>query len=183
MLFQMMNVFGQNYKCGHASIEEHPESALYDKKVTQYLNAKALNNISAPEINTIADLDKLIQRCDVVFIDSFAKLQEIDRCFEVDKNLRKKYHGKLFVIIFQQTTDGKMRGGSKSQFDGDIILLTEAFANYQENYVYPIKNRYNATPLDELKFNVFSGKLLKSKANPAPGVTITENPIKLLFTV
>lgn len=160
MLFQLMNAFAQNYKCGHASIEEHPESALYNDKVDKYLNTKAQQNITSPEIENVSDLERLILDNDIIFIDSFAKLQEIENRFEVDKDLRKKYDGKLFVIIFQQTVDGKMRGGSKSQFDGDIILLTQPFPNYQDNYIYPNKNRYNSIPLDELKLNIYTGKLI-----------------------
>lgn len=45
-----------------------------------------------------------------------------------------------------------MRGGSKSQFDGDIILMTEKFTNYQDNYVYP---GYNSTPVNHLKYNIY----------------------------
>ncbi|HEX8269754.1 MAG TPA: zincin-like metallopeptidase domain-containing protein [Flavobacterium sp.] len=179
LLFQLMNDLAQNYKSGHASIEEHPESKVYVDKAVQYLNAKAMNNITAPEINNLQDLDKLIMENEVIFIDSFAKLREIDSRLEVDKDLRKKYHGKLFIVIFQQTGDGKMRGGSKSEFDGDIILLTETFPDYRENYCYPTKHRYSDTPLDQLKFNIFQGKMLE----PAPVATpITAEPIKLSFT-
>jgi type IV secretory pathway ATPase VirB11/archaellum biosynthesis ATPase len=43
--FQLMNALAQNYKVGHASIEEHPESGLYFDKVEQYLNGKSIHNI------------------------------------------------------------------------------------------------------------------------------------------
>ena len=122
--FQLMNDFSQNYKVGHASIEEHPESALYENKIHQYLNEKAQHNISAPEINSIEDIHKLVRENDVIIIDSFSKLQEMQKGCELDKDFRKAYDGKLFIIIYQQTTDGKMRGGAKSQFDGDIIGLS-----------------------------------------------------------
>lgn len=158
--FQFMNALAQNYKVGHASIEEHPDSKLYFDKVDQYLNEKALNNIEAPEIKNVSDLDKLIKNNDVIVIDSYAKMQEIEKGFEVDKDLRKKYDGKLFLVIFQQTTDGKMRGGSKSQFDADIVLFTEKKEDYKNNYVYADKNRYQSKSLDSLHFNIFSGKLL-----------------------
>ncbi|PWA09509.1 zincin-like metallopeptidase domain-containing protein [Flavobacterium laiguense] len=159
MCFQFMNALAQNYKVGHASIEEHPESGVYYDKAEQYLNAKALNNIEAPEIKTIAELESLIKKNDVIVIDSFTKMQEMEKGFEVDKDLRKKYDGKLFIVIFQQTTDGKMRGGSKSQFDVDIVLFTEKKDDYRENYIYADKNRYQNKPLDGLKFNIFSKKL------------------------
>ncbi|MBE7648330.1 ArdC family protein [Tenacibaculum finnmarkense] len=157
--FRFINAFAQKYKVGHASIEEHPESTLYYNKVDEYINDNALNNIHNPEINSISDLDKLVKENDIIVIDSFAKMQEIQKGFEVDKDLRKKYDGKLFIVIFQQTTDGKMRGGSKSQFDADIILFTEKFDNYQDNYIYADKNRYQNKNLTDLKYNIFEGVL------------------------
>ncbi|MFZ3575881.1 ArdC family protein [Tenacibaculum finnmarkense] len=157
--FRFINAFAQKYKVGHASIEEHPESTLYYNKVDEYINDNALNNIHNPEINSISDLDRLVKENDIIVIDSFAKMQEIQKGFEVDKDLRKKYDGKLFIVIFQQTTDGKMRGGSKSQFDADIILFTEKFDNYQDNYIYADKNRYQNKNLTDLKYNIFEGVL------------------------
>ncbi|ATA67261.1 hypothetical protein CGC48_00690 [Capnocytophaga cynodegmi] len=158
--FQFINALGQRYKVGHISIEEHPESFLYDEKIHQYLNRQAQGNTLAFDVRSISELDKIIRENEVIVIDSFQKLRELDRKFEVDKDLRKKYDGKLFLVIYQQTTDGKMKGGSSSQYDGDIILFTEKFPNYQENYVYPDKNRYNPIPADQLKYNIFQQRLL-----------------------
>lgn len=163
MCFQFMNALAQNYKTGHASIEEHPESSLYYDKAEEYLNAKALQNIENPEIRSVEDLEKLIRNNEVIIIDSFSKMQEMHKGFEVDKDLRKKYDGKLFIVIFQQTTDGKMRGGSKSQFDADIVLFTQKEADYRDNYIFADKNRYQNKPLDELKFNIFNKKLVQDK--------------------
>ncbi len=171
MAFQFMNCFAQNYKVGHASIEEHPESVLYYDKANEYLNAKAQSNIHNPEVKSIIDLHKLIQDNDVIVIDSFTKMKEIEKSFEVDKDLRKKYNGKLFIVIFQQTTNGSMRGGSKSQFDADIVMFTEKFDDYTKNYVYTTKNRYNKEA--GLKFNIFSKQLVGN----APAIK------KLSFTV
>jgi len=159
LCFQLMNAFAQNYKVGHASIEEHPESKLYEDKIHQYLNNKALNNIVAPEIENINDVHKLCRENDVIVIDSFSKLQEMQKGCELDKDFRKAYDGKLFIIIYQLTGDGKMRGGSKSQFDGDIISFVKKEDNYKDNYCYHDKNRYNNANLEDLKFNIFSGKI------------------------
>ena len=163
LCFQIMNCFGQNYKVGHASIEEHPESALYENKIHQYIKGKALANISAPEINSIDDIHKLVRENDVIVIDSFSKLQEMQKGCELDKDFRKAYDGKLFIIIYQQTTDGKMRGGSKSQFDGDIICFVKKEPNYMDNYCWMDKNRYQDKNLEDLKFNIYSGKLLQNE--------------------
>ena len=166
--FQFMNALAQHYKVGHASLEEHPESKLYFDKVTQYLDSQAQNNISVLENETLDGLENLINENEVIVIDSFAKLREMDSKFLVDKDLRKKYNGKLFLVIFQQTSDGKMRGGSTSEFDGDIILFTKTFDDPKENFVYPSKNRYNALPLSELKYSVFYQQLLHDEEQEQP---------------
>ena len=157
--FRCMNIFAQNNKVGHASIEEGVDNAVYWKKADEYFNETALNNIDAPKIESVQDLHKLIMENDVIVIDSFAKMQEIQKGFEVDKDLRKKYNGKLFIVIFQQTADGKMRGGTKSQFDADIVLFTEKCDDYRHNYIYTDKNRYQDKPLNELQYNIFHGRL------------------------
>ncbi|CAL2075213.1 ArdC family protein [Tenacibaculum sp. 190524A02b] len=158
--FRFMNTFGQKYKIGHVSKEEHPESSLYWNKVNEYLEGAALNNIDNPDINTAEELDKIIKENDIIVIDSFAKMQEMFKGFEVDKDLRQKYNAKLFIVIFQQTADGKMRGGTKSQYDADIVLYTEKFSDYRNNYVYADKNRYQSKNLEDLKYNIFSGKII-----------------------
>ncbi|MFL0083700.1 zincin-like metallopeptidase domain-containing protein [Tenacibaculum maritimum] len=158
-LFQLMNTFGQKYRVGHASMEEHSDSKIYRDKEDEYINDLAYTNIDNPEIKTIEQLDKLIRENDVILIDSFAKLRRINKKFDLDEDLRKKYDGKLFIIIYQLTSDGKMRGGSESQFDGDIILFVEKDPDYRKSYVYANKNRYQNKPLHELHFNIFVGKL------------------------
>ena len=158
--FQFMNALAQRYRVGHASIEEHPESVLYEEKAYQYLNDTALEHITAQDVRSLEELDTMIRTNEVIVIDSFQKMRELAPKFEVDKDLRKKYDGKLFLVIFQQTADGKMRGGSKSQFDGDIILFTETFPDYRENYVYPDKNRYNKRPATELQYSIYEQRML-----------------------
>lgn len=157
-IFKWINAFAQNYYVGHASLEEHPESYLYRQKAEKYFNERAMTTVEAPDVTSVQQLDDLIRNNDVIFIDSFAKLQELQSNFQVDKDLRKKYDGKLFVVIFQQTSSGKMRGGSKSEFDGDVILYTEKFSDYRENYIYTEKNRYTSKPIDGLTYNIYERK-------------------------
>ncbi len=175
LCFQLMNCFAQNYKVGHASIEEHPESSLYENKINQYLTApNVLSNITAPEIKSIQDVHKLVQENDVIIIDSFSKLEEMQRGIGLDKDFRKAYDGKLFIIIFQLTTDGKMRGGSKSQFDGDIIGKINVELDYKNNTAYWSKNRYCNANLSEHKFNIFSKKMVELP-KPIEQTTTTQN--------
>ena len=158
--FQFINALAQNYTVGHASLEEHPDSKLYYDKVQQYIDETALPNIDVPEIKDLDQLEALIQRNEVIVIDSFAKLQELNPRFLLDRDLRKKYDGKLFLLIYQLTGEGKMRGGSKSEFDGDIILLTHVAPDYRENYIYPSKNRYNALPATQLRYSTYYQQML-----------------------
>ena len=171
--FQFINALAQNYKVGHASLEEQPDSKLYFDKVQQYLDETAQANVEAPEIENMQDLQALIERNDVIVIDSFTKIREWDRNFLLDRDLRKKYKGKLFLIIFQQTVAGNMRGGTTSEFDGDIILYTQVFPDYRENYIYPSKNRYNSTPREQLRYSVYYQQLLPDESSPSPATSNT----------
>lgn len=177
-IFQLINAFAQNYKVGHASMEEHPESALYEDKALQYWNDKAINEVRVPEINSMAEMHKLIRENDVIIIDSFAKLRTLDKTVSLDNDLRKKYHGKLFILIYQLTTAKQMRGGSDSQFDADVVLFAEKSDDYKKNYIRIDKNRYNDR--DDLKFNIYAKKIQKT---PALATSSKPKIKKLSFTV
>ncbi len=179
--FQFINALAQNYKVGHASLEEQPDSKLYFDKVQQYLDQTAQANVEAPEIENMQDLQALIERNDVIVIDSFTKIREWDRNFLLDRDLRKKYNGKLFLIIFQQTSAGNMRGGSESEYDGDIILFTQVFPDYRENYIYPSKNRYNSTPREQLRYSVYHQQLLPSESTPPDSSPVTSNTYEVIY--
>lgn len=179
--FQFINALAQNYKVGHASLEEQPDSKLYFDKVQQYLDQTAQANVEAPEIENMQDLQALIERNDVIVIDSFTKIREWDRNFLLDRDLRKKYNGKLFLIIFQQTVAGNMRGGTTSEFDGDIILYTQVFPDYRENYIYPSKNRYNSTPREQLRYSVYHQQLLPSESTPSNSSPVTSNTYEVIY--
>ena len=179
--FQFINALAQNYKVGHASLEEQPDSKLYFDKVQQYLDQTAQANVEAPEIENMQDLQALIERNDVIVIDSFTKIREWNRNFLLDRDLRKKYNGKLFLIIFQQTSAGNMRGGSESEYDGDIILFTQVFPDYRENYIYPSKNRYNSTPSEQLRYSVYHQQLLPSESTPSDSSPVTSNTYEVIY--
>jgi len=179
--FQFINALTQNYKVGLASLEEQLDSKLYFDKVQQYLDQTAQANVEAPEIENMQDLQALIERNDVIVIDSFTKIREWDRNFLLDRDLRKKYNGKLFLIIFQQTVAGNMRGGTTSEFDGDIILYTQVFPDYRENYIYPSKNRYNSTPSEQLRYSVYHQQLLPSESTPPDSSPVTSNTYEVIY--
>ncbi|WP_299833786.1 zincin-like metallopeptidase domain-containing protein [uncultured Tenacibaculum sp.] len=168
--FRFIDSLAQRYKVAHITMEEHKDSDLYWEKADLYYKGKnTLHNTNIYSMDNIAELDKIINEHDVIVIDSFAKLKELDNKLEIDTHLRKKYDGKLFLIVFQQTTDGKMRGGSKSAFDGDCIFYVEKSPDFKKHYVYTDKNRYQNRNLEELQYNIYTGKL-----NPMISNSITE---------
>jgi len=157
--FQFMNALAQRYRVGHASIEEHPESVLYEEKAYQYLNDTALEHITAQDVRSLAELDMMIHTNEVIVIDSFQKMRELAPHFEIDKDLRKKYDGKLFLVIFQQTADGKMRGGSKSQYNKRPATELQ-YSIYEQRMlttapeVPALPAHYEPTESEELNFEV-----------------------------
>lgn len=167
--FQIANEFAKNgYSVLFVSLEEHVRSELFKDKVKQYLVQKAREHfypISDLE-NGYNTLVKLIPQFDVVIVDSWNKVSEQDKNLDFDRDLRKKFDGKLFVTIFQRTVAGTMRGGSKAQFDGDVILKIEKGLNFKDNYVVADKNRYQHKEIKDIKYNIFTkkiNKLLKTK--------------------
>ena len=52
-----------------------------------------------------------------------------------------------------------MRGGAKSQFDGDIIMKIDKGEDFKENEVYHDKNRYQNKDLRQLRYNIYSQSL------------------------
>jgi len=161
-LFEAANEFAKNgYKCLFVSLEEHPQSNLFIDKVKKYISPEAEKNI-----NTIGELpngyktlEDLIPHYDIIFIDSWGKITEQNSGIDFDSDLRRKFNSKLFFVIFQRTQDGKMRGGSKAQFDGDVILKISKADDFRENYVYADKNRYQHNDLSQLHYNIFKNRL------------------------
>ena len=170
-LFEVMNALaGQGYKCLFYSLEEHPASQLFKDKVKQYIQPENLSNISViDEVENWDDEKTNIEDSDITFIDSFQKLPGID----LDQDIRKAFNGKWFFIIYQRTGTKTMRGGSKAAFDGDQILKVEKFPDYRENNVYANKNRYNSIP--ELKFNIFSQRLVGENIPDLPEEEVTNS--------
>lgn len=179
-VFDMMNAFATSgYNVLHASLEEHPDSYLYEQKAVKYLSPEAQQRIKAPAYSSSnkAQILKDIEEADVIVIDSMKKMWQYFKGFDLDNDLRKKYNGKLFIIIFQLTSDGKMRGGSDAQFDGDIITFIEKHENFNDNYIYHDKNRFAVVPIHLTKYNIASQSLVKPEEE-AP----VEAPKSLVFS-
>ena len=161
LLFQILNMVGSSgYSPLFLSLEEHPDSSLFTGKRDEYLNEQSKQMVDTmgalPE--TPNKLFEILENYEIVLIDSFGKLFDN---IDLDKDIRKRYNGKLFFIIYQRTQDGKMRGGSASQFDADCVMKIEKDAlDFKNSYAYFDKNRYQNIPLGELKYNIYSKDLM-----------------------
>ncbi|MXN90142.1 DUF1738 domain-containing protein [Flavobacterium sp. Sd200] len=157
-------------KCLYISGEEHPDSTLATDKKEKYLSEAGNDNLDTiPEVTGPEDLYNLVKDYDVVFIDSWQKLVRMNcKGLRLDEDLRKRFNGKVFVIIFQQTTDGRTKGGAEVVFDGDIIIKMVKEARFSDNYAYFDKNRYTQVPLETIRYNIASGTCYNPEAPAEP---------------
>jgi len=158
-LYKFMNAFAETgNKCLFLSGEEHPASSLAKEKVQKHLNKEAQKNIdTVGEVANINELYHFIEPYDIIFIDSWQKLQRMVGNIRLDEDLRKKFNGKVFVVIFQQTTTGRTKGGAEVVFDGDIIIKMVKEPSFADNYAYFDKNRYTKIPIENIRYNIATG--------------------------
>jgi hypothetical protein len=71
---------------------------------------------------------------------------------------RFKFPDTIFIIIFQRTTQGTIRGGTAPLFDAginlEVVKVDDTFIN---NYVVATKNRYGVTGI---KYNITQQKII-----------------------
>ncbi|GAA4274955.1 hypothetical protein U6A24_12585 [Aquimarina gracilis] len=174
LFFQAMQDYANDGKrCLFFTLEEHSQSDLFKKKRNQYITPENYQNITViDEIKDYEDFKKLVALHDVIFVDSFGKLKRLIKSFklELDEHIRKMFDGKLFFLIFQRTTGKTMRGGSDSEFDGDVILQVEKpTEDYRDNFVIARKNRYNDKPM--IKYSIFNQHTIQDHEEEIGGST------------
>lgn len=164
LFFQIIKMFIDNGYANNIlfiSLEEHPRSGVFTKKRDMYLPKEYhdMVEVVGKLPNPSETLKELIPHYDIVLIDSWGKVADLDKDLDLDRDIRTRYDGKLFFVIFQRTADGKMRGGSRAQFDADMVMKVEKdVTDYRNNYAYWDKNRYSIEP--GLKYNIFSQMLM-----------------------
>ncbi|MFN3909204.1 MAG: hypothetical protein ACK4JX_09260 [Flavobacterium sp.] len=180
-LYHFLNAFaGPGNKCLFISAEEHYKSHLAKEKIQKYLSLAAQSNISiTSEVKSIDHLYQMIEPFDIIFIDSWQKLQRMVGSIKLDEDLRKRFDSKVFVIIFQQTTTGRTKGGAEVVFDGDIIIKMVKGETFADNYAYFDKNRYTNVPIETLRYNIANGEVY----NPYQKEDATLEEINLPFQI
>lgn len=156
--YQLANAFaGLDHKVAVFSLEIGKKSDLIRRMRDEYIDTVNRSNVAisdqAPEgINTIRKYSKSF---DVVLIDSWNKLDV--HSSEFDK-LRKDFPNTIFIVIFQRTTQGTIRGGTAPLFDAGINLeVVKVDDSFRNNYTVATKNRYGETGL---QYNIYSKELI-----------------------
>lgn len=167
-LYHFMDAFATpGNKCLFISGEEHPQSHLATSKAKNLLTEASRQNIDiVGDVKDVDDLYSLVKDYDICFIDSWQKLLRMVGTIRLDEDLRKKFNGKVFVIIFQQTTEGRTKGGAEVVFDGDIIIKMVKGVKFEENYAYFDKHRYTLVPIETIRYNI-AGKKIYNPEEPA----------------
>jgi antirestriction protein ArdC len=161
-LYKFQNDFAEaGNRCLFASLEEHPSSNLASDKKDAYLSPAAQENIdTVGSFSSYAEFCEIANHYDCIFIDSWQKLVRMIGAIRLDEDVRKQFNGKVFFVIFQQTTEGRTKGGAEIVFDGDIIIKMEKFASFADNYAYFDKNRYTTVPIETIKYMIAAGKTI-----------------------
>lgn len=128
----------------HGGLQSKETRAAIDRNITK-CNRQRLAVIDA--VGGVDDIRGYADMVDVVAIDSGRELREHTNAWLND--LRKEYPETIFVVIWQQTTSGEIRGGSAAHFDSTVVI--ESFRpdenDHRKNYAKVRKNRGNPTNL------------------------------------
>ena len=108
---------------------------------------------------TLEDVRTEASNFDCVIIDSYSKISSRPEDFEA---LRQDFPKTVFVIIFQKTTDGKIRGGSSILFNSTATIDIRVLSNGQRVAVMQ-KSRYET---ENFVFSISKNHLLKADKNP-----------------
>lgn len=135
LAFQISKCFVQHGLTGKFfSLEEGIGKTSQDK-VIKYKIGNTLRIIDDASIESVRSAARVF---DFVVIDSWLKLGA--KATEFDK-LRKSYPSTIFVVIFQQTTGGKIRGGSSFEYDAPMVI--EVLKSGNDRIASMEKSRYN----------------------------------------
>ncbi|MTI21125.1 antirestriction protein [Fulvivirga sp. RKSG066] len=156
--YQLANAFAVlDMKVAIFSLEIGRKSDLVRRMREEYLEAENRNNIFITDQlpDGFDTIRKAANDFDIIVIDSWNKLHV--KSSEFDR-LRKEFPNTIFIIIFQRTTQGTIRGGTAPLFDAginlEVVKVDDTFIN---NYAVATKNRYGATGI---QYNVTQQKII-----------------------
>lgn len=118
---------------------------------------------------TIEAVKALAKDFKVIVLDSGNSLKQVTNLW-MDE-LREEFPDTVWIILMQQNSQGKTRGGSSAEFDLPVVIYTYRpdESDYTKNYAKLFKNRGNKTGLF---YNISEKRIIPDPAKqPAPPLT------------
>lgn len=132
--FELTKVFINNgFKAKYFALEEGLGKLTQNKVRFYGLD----NNITITGKGSLRDVRRDAKLYDLIVIDSFQKLNVKAEEFE---RLRQDFPKTIFIIIFQKTASGSMRGGSSIKFNSSATIDVQIKDN--ERIAFMEKGRY-----------------------------------------
>jgi DNA replication protein DnaC len=132
--FELAKVFIDNgFKAKYFALEEGLGKLTQNKVRFYGLD----NNITITGKGSLRDVRRDAKLYDLIVIDSFQKLNVKAEEFE---RLRQDFPKTIFIIIFQKTASGSMRGGSSIKFNSSATIDVQI--RDEEHIAFMEKGRY-----------------------------------------
>lgn len=116
---------------------------------------------------TLTDVRIEANNYDCIIVDSYAKISSRPQDFE---QLRQDFPNTFFIIIFQKTTDGKIRGGSSILYNSTATIDIQ-ITKGDHRIAWMQKSRYDS---ENFVFSLNRNKVLKSDKKPIKWSEIEE---------
>jgi hypothetical protein len=117
---------------------------------------------------SLTDVRTEANNYDCVIVDSYAKISSKPQDFE---DLRQDFPNTFFIIIFQKTTDGKIRGGSSILFNS-TATIDIGISDKEHRMAWMKKSRYGT---ENFVYSINRDKLIKGEKLPIKWTQIKEN--------
>lgn len=149
--FELANLFisALEIRVKYFSLEEGI-GKLTKEKVEQY---NLGNELSITDKGSLEDVRIAAKSYPLVIVDSFNKLNAKAADFE---NLRTDFPKTLFILIFQKTSSGTMRGGSSIKYDSSATI--NVIKRDGERIAIMEKGRYGTI---DWEYSIDAGRVIK----------------------
>lgn len=118
--FAMVSLFGH---CGHSVIYYSLEEGVNRLTQEKLVRFQVPDSVVFSDLSKLSDIRKNAGSYDVVAVDSFNQLEIKAEEFE---KLRQDFPDTIFIMIFQKTNAGTIRGGSSIKYNSaatiDVVL-------------------------------------------------------------
>lgn len=131
---------------------ESTQQLIAQNRIDQY-------TFKAFDQGTLQDVRTEANNFDCVVIDSYSKISTRPEDFEA---LRQDFPKTIFIIIFQKTTEGKIRGGSSILFNSTATIDIR-ITSTGHRLALMLKSRYGT---ENFIFSIKQNRLLKADKNP-----------------